>query len=175
MLGLPYPGGPHLSKLAAVERTTNAPSVAHAPFKLPRPMLHSGDLNFSFSGLKTSVLYAIKKFPDPLDDTAKRLIAREFEDAVVEVLVEKTRKAIEDHQAKTLIIGGGVIANEQIRAACTQLESQFPGLQVLIPDMTLTTDNATMIAMAAYLRASLDQAVLTTNPDTIRAQGNLRL
>lgn len=128
MLGLPYPGGPEISKIAEIwekypEQTRkNAEKILResasgqheSAFRLPRPMLHSGDFNFSFSGLKTAVLYTIKKIPK-LTDEIKASIAKEFEEAVTEVLVKKTLRAAEEFGAKTIIIGGGVAANKRIR------------------------------------------------------------
>ena len=110
MLGLTYPGGPEISKLAEMARLEKLPKK----FKLPRPMLGSPNAEFSFSGLKTSVLYLIKKI-GKLTLKDKKIIAREFEDAVTEVLFKKTIAVLEKTRAKTLIIGGGVVANREIR------------------------------------------------------------
>ncbi len=171
MLSLPYPGGPHISRLAHEARTSNAEVFS---IRFPRPMLHSGDLDFSFSGLKTAVLTAIQKTGDLTDDT-KKAIAREFEDAVVEVLREKTMHAIERYNIRTLIIGGGVIANTRIREAFAELHTHFPELTLLLPEKGLETDNAVMIAIAGYLQAQTNPHTLSTDPNTIRAQGNLSL
>ena len=115
MLELPYPGGPEISKIAEQARAENLPHTA----KLPRPMIHSNDLSFSFSGLKTAVLYYIRdnfiNNNKTLVTTDKADIAREFEDAVVDVLEIKTERALEKTGAKTLIIAGGVIANKKFR------------------------------------------------------------
>ena len=144
LLGFPYPGGPEISKLAdEAERFEK-----NEDFKLPRPMLNSGDLDFSFSGIKTAVRYMIEKIPN-ITAEIKMQIAKEFEDAVVEVLVSKTKTAIENNNVQTLIVGGGVIANKKLRNALTQA---LPDTKVLIPDMKLTTDNATMIGIAGYLK-----------------------
>ncbi len=176
LLGLPYPGGASVSKLAKEARDTNLTSDWH----LPRPMLHSPDLNFSFSGLKTAVRYGIEKH-GTMSELDKQTLAREFEDAVIEVLTAKTLKAIEAYEAKSLIIGGGVIANQTLRDAFTKLTSNFPSptspLPLLIPDFKLSTDNATMIAMASYIRYLKNEVI---PPDqvlntTITANGNLAL
>ena len=101
MLGLPYPGGPEISRLAEKARTENLPKKC----KLPRPMIHSGNFDFSFSGLKTSVLYYLRDNKNLSQDEYAD-IAREFEDSVVEVLLKKTKKAIAETGAKTLIVAG---------------------------------------------------------------------
>lgn len=143
MLGLPYPGGPQISKLAKQAREQGISSNK----KLPRPMIHSGDYNFSFSGLKTAVLYYLRDNPE----AEKLEVAREFEDAVIETLLSKTERAIEEYAPKTLIIGGGVIANEALRAEFDKLQERYGDLKILIPEKSLTTDNATMIAAAGYI------------------------
>ncbi len=186
MMDLPYPGGPEISLLAEKARTESIDSLdvyrktagemkTSTPAVLPRPMIHSGDFNFSFSGLKTAVLYLIKKI-GLLSDDHKKDIAREFEDAVIEVLVSKTRKALHEHAAATFIIGGGVIANKAIRHALTSLQDEFPDLQILLPSRDLSTDNAIMIAMAAYIRYVISPELFTTkDPRALRARGNLSL
>jgi len=146
MLGLPYPGGPEISALAEQARQENI----QMEIKLPRPMLHSKDLNFSFSGLKTAVLYYLRSL-GAISQVQQKEIAREFEDAVIETLVTKTKKAIEEHTPKTLIIGGGVIANKALRENFLNLNRDYPDLKILIPEKSLTTDNATMIAAAGYI------------------------
>ena len=107
LLGLPYPGGPSLSKLA----DTLTGHAMSSQIKLPRPMLNSKDLNFSFSGLKTAVLYVLRDNPK----INKAALAKEFQNAAVEVLVSKTLKAIEKFKPKTLIVAGGVAANKYLR------------------------------------------------------------
>ena len=125
ILGLPYPGGPEISALAELARKSNHESrIMNQEIKLPRPMIHSGDLDFSFSGLKTSVLYLVKKLPQPLDERTKMEIACEFEDSATEVIVEKVKKAIEMYGAETLILGGGVVANKNIRGAFEKLSAE---------------------------------------------------
>ncbi|MDO8572929.1 MAG: tRNA (adenosine(37)-N6)-threonylcarbamoyltransferase complex transferase subunit TsaD [bacterium] len=171
MLGLPYPGGPEISKIAE-----QAPERKESPFPLPRPMIHSGDFNFSFSGLKTAVLYTIKKIPN-LTDNIKALIAREFEEAVTDVLTKKTLRAAEKYGAKTIIIGGGVAANKYIREQFEEiLEKHSPKIQLLMSNKELSTDNALMIAIAGYIRiASLPKGKkIGTTPGLIKARGNLR-
>lgn len=164
MLELPYPGGPEISKLAAVAREENVEPT----FSLPRPMLDTDNLDFSFSGLKTAVLYLLKK-QDTVTDEFKKQVAREFEDAVVEVLVKKTRKAVEEYHAATTIIGGGVSANARLREALTE---EFTDLDLFIPPATLTTDNALMIAAAGAFRFHSNQ---TAESEAITAHGTLPL
>jgi N6-L-threonylcarbamoyladenine synthase len=169
LLGLPYPGGPEVSRLAQEARDAGV----MASFSLPRPMLDSNDLAFSFSGLKTAVLYLLKKFEDVNYDI-RRQVAREFEDAVTEVLVSKTEKAIAAYQPKTLIVAGGVSANTHIRAAFEKLAEKSADahpIQLLIPPTNLTGDNAIMIAAAAYIDILVGQKPQTT----IIAEGNLAL
>lgn len=139
MLGLPYPGGPALSRLAA---TGNAQR-----FKLPRPMLHSGDLDLSFSGLKTAVSLLVKQ-ETPAD---YRDIAASFEAAVVAVLVEKSLQALATAKMKTLVVAGGVGANARLRKNLSE-RIEARGGQVFFPPLRLCTDNGAMIACAGALR-----------------------
>jgi tRNA N6-adenosine threonylcarbamoyltransferase len=138
LLGLGYPGGAALSQLA--ERG------AAARYKLPRPMMHSDDLDFSFSGLKTAVLTVMKnENPRPED------LARAFVEAVVEVLVAKCMKALQSTNLKNLVVAGGVGANRQLRAAL-DAEAKRRKFEVFYPEPELCTDNGAMIAFAAALR-----------------------
>lgn len=150
MLSLPYPGGPEISRLA--EHARKEGLVVDEALRLPRPMLHSGDLNFSFSGLKTAVLTRVKKYPE-LDDRTKRMFALEFENAVTDVLVAKVRHAMYETSAKTLIVGGGVSANSHIRFALKNLSEQ-EGFSLYIPNRNLSTDNGIMIASTGLLHVS---------------------
>ena len=166
MLGLPYPGGPEISKLATKAREENLTSI----YKLPRPMIHSKDLNFSFSGLKTSVLYLLKDL-GTVNEEQKKMVAREFEDAVTETLIAKTKSAIKKYSPKTLIVGGGVIANKHLRENLLQIKNDYPSLEILIPESHLATDNATMITAAGYIE------YLRNGKETnkLQANGNLEL
>lgn len=147
MLGLPYPGGPEISRLA--ERSRKEGLIVDEDLRLPRPMLHSGDLNFSFSGLKTAVLTRIKKRGE-LNDITKQMFALEFENAVADVLVSKVKQAMYETRANTLIVGGGVSANTHIRFALKQL-AESEGFDLFVPDKDLSTDNGLMIAATALL------------------------
>ncbi len=153
MLDLKYPGGPEISRLA--EHARKEGLVVNEELRLPRPMLHSGDLNFSFSGLKTAVLTRIKKIPT-LDDKAKRMIALEFENAVTDVLVAKVRQAMYETSARTLIVGGGVSANSHIRFALKHLAEQ-EGFSLFIPNRNLSTDNGLMIAATGLVHLAHDE------------------
>ncbi len=145
MLDLPYPGGPHISKIAKEARETKKDN----PFVFPRPMKNSGDLNFSFSGLKTSVLYTIKK-KENISEEEKALIAAAFEEAVTDILIYKTEKALKEDNYKTVMISGGVSANGFIRKSFQELEEKN-NIPLLIPELSLSTDNACMIAVAGFL------------------------
>jgi len=172
MLGLPYPGGPEISKLAQLAREENLVS----PYSLPRPMINSNDFDFSFSGLKTAVLYQIKNIKketgrDFLNDTEKKQIAREFENATADVLLEKTKHAIEELGIKTFVLGGGVSANKHIRYT---LETHLPQcVDIYVPPITLTGDNAIMVAAAGYFTIVSKKHIPKTKD--ITADGNLSL
>lgn len=154
MLGLTYPGGPEISRLAEYARKEGL--VVDEDLRLPRPMLHSGDLNFSFSGLKTAVLTRTKK-RSPLDEKTKRMLALEFENAVTDVLVAKVKQAMYETRAKTLIVGGGVSANSHIRFALKHL-AEAEGFSLFIPNKNLSTDNGIMIASTGLLHLSYDES-----------------
>jgi N6-L-threonylcarbamoyladenine synthase len=141
LLGLGYPGGPALSKLADGGNPGR--------FKLPRPMLASGNLDLSFSGLKTAVSLLVKK--SPADEQTRADIARAFQDAIVEVLVAKALGALAATNLRRLVVAGGVGANRQLRAALDAAAGKH-GFQVYYPELALCTDNGAMIAFAACLR-----------------------
>jgi N6-L-threonylcarbamoyladenine synthase len=142
LMGLGYPGGPALSKLAE--------QGDPASFKLPRPLLHSGNLDFSFAGLKTAVMTQAKKLGDDLE-ARKADLAASTEAAIVEVLLKKSLTALRETGLKRLVVAGGVGANrhlrEQLNAACKR-----QGVRVHYPELHLCTDNGAMIAMAAAMR-----------------------
>lgn len=175
MIGLPYPGGPEISKLAEKARKKNVLSE----YSLPRPMINSKELDFSFAGLKTALFYTIKKnFKEKntggydIPPISKMMLAKEFEDAVAEVLVSKVREAIEKTKAKTFAGGGGVIANKNIRAELAKLiEIEFPQVKLFLPSQDLTTDNAVMIAIAGYFKFKKTKS----GSKKITANGNWRL
>jgi len=155
LLGLGYPGGPAVSRLAEF----GTPGA----FSLPRPMLHSRDLNFSFSGLKTAVLTAVRNAGN-LCEQVRADIARGFVDAVVEVLVRKSLAALAQTGFRRLVVAGGVGANRQLREALMD-EARQAGVEVFFPPPDLCTDNGAMIAMAglARLRAGAAETPLGFN------------
>jgi N6-L-threonylcarbamoyladenine synthase len=138
LLGLGYPGGPALSRLAE--------AGVPGRVRLPRPMLHSEDLDFSFSGLKTAVLTTLRN-----DNPRPEDLARAFVDAVVEVLVAKCARALKVTGMRKLVVAGGVGANTQLRGALDK-EAARAGFEVFYPEPELCTDNGAMIAFAAALR-----------------------
>ena len=142
LMGLPYPGGPELSRLAQ----HGDPQA----FKLPRPLLHSANLDFSFAGLKTAVLTQARKLGADLD-ARKADLAASTEAAIVEVLVKKSLAALEDTALQRLVVAGGVGANRSLRA---QLDAACAkrNVRVHYPELHLCTDNGAMIAMAAAMR-----------------------
>lgn len=199
MMDLPYPGGPEISKLAealrsrdkenqtsqgrnfSTEKFTQSSSrrPVESPqnlfsFSLPRPMMHSKNFDFSYSGLKTAVLYLIrdlkKENPNTLkDNKIKMAIALEFENAAIEVLIHKTKKAIEKYKIKTLIIGGGVSANKHLQR---EIKKNIK-IKTLMPTKKLSTDNSIMIGMVAYIKYLKNKKV--PRPSSIKAEGNLKL
>ncbi len=151
MLGISYPGGPEISRRAHSQRDQNiTPGIT-----LPRPMIYSKDLDFSFAGLKTAVLYALKEHKEIVG------LEREFEEAVKDVLVSKTREAIEQYSPQSLVVGGGVSANTYILDSLKTL-----GIPTYTPGKHLSGDNAVMIALAGAFGEVKTE---------IKAEGNLSL
>lgn len=174
MLGIPYPGGAALSALAAKARSQSTQGVTlrcHLKvtpwaFKLPRPMIHDDSFDFSFSGLKTAARRLIAD--RVLSDAEKTAIALEFENAVADVLVAKTKRSVEEYNARALLVGGGVSANAFIK----QRLGESLDIPVLAPLPELATDNALMIALAGYFHALNGEFA---NVELFRANGNLQL
>jgi tRNA A37 threonylcarbamoyltransferase TsaD len=223
MLGLPYPGGPEISRLAEMERKENAASdtatfldlrnsrreiatvspaghssrtarhdsaespptqaisarsnsprpsessvssASHSSLRitLPRPMINTDTLDMSFAGLKTAVLYELRKHAK-IDEPLKREVAREFEDAVTDVIISKLERAFDAHEAHALIVGGGVLANKHILKACKAFALRR-GIAFLPPAVGLSGDNALMIAIAGAINGK-------NKTGDITAQGNL--
>ena len=142
LMGLGYPGGPALSRLAEQGRAD--------AFKLPRPLLHSGDLDFSFAGLKTAVLTQVRKLGDTLEPH-KADLAASTQAAIVEVLVKKSTAALKQTGLKRLVVAGGVGANQCLRSQLNE-QCQRLGVRVHYPELHLCTDNGAMIALAAGMR-----------------------
>lgn len=191
MMNLPYPGGPLIGALAEKARIrldNGSGAIGKNPITFPRPMLHSPDLHFSFSGLKTSVLYFIEKAKaaektastttasEALTSETMENIALAFEDAVTEVLITKTAKALDAREAHTLVVGGGVIANSHIRAALETLARER-GIPILLPPPGISGDNAVMIALAGALSTAtpITPEQIRTSPKALVAEGNLVL
>lgn len=144
LLGLGYPGGAALSNLARDGQSGR--------FKLPRPMLKSGDLNFSFSGLKTAVLTLTNKHE--LTQQTRADIAAAFQDAIVDVLIEKSLTALSQTNLKQLVVAGGVGANNQLRKKLSA-RAMNSGIAIFYPELEFCTDNGAMIALAGALRLQL--------------------
>ena len=159
LLGLPYPGGPALAKLAESGRA--------GAVSLPRPMIDSGDLMMSFSGLKTAVLTLVRKREagGALDARTKADIAAEFEQAVVDVLCAKAIRALDRSGASRLVVAGGVGANRLLRERLKR-EVARRGAEVYFPDLVFCTDNGAMIALAGAMRLAQarDDGAFTVRP-----------
>ncbi|MDQ5883364.1 MAG: hypothetical protein QG654_277 [Patescibacteria group bacterium] len=157
ILGLPYPGGPEISSLAKDGKENEK-------IKLPRPMIKTEDYNFSFSGLKTAVLYLVRDLGE-IGEQDKKDIAKEFQTAVGDVFVHKIKKAIKKYGVSQLIVGGGVAANSYLRERFTN----ELGVEIFLPEQDLTTDNSLMIAVAGYFGAVSGKE---KSPDEVRAESN---
>ncbi|MDD2732173.1 MAG: tRNA (adenosine(37)-N6)-threonylcarbamoyltransferase complex transferase subunit TsaD [Candidatus Pacebacteria bacterium] len=160
ILGLGYPGGPVISK--------NAEGNTTSEIKLPRPMIYSKDYDFSFSGLKTAVLYSWQEIKTSRRKKILKQMCYEIQEAIVDVLIKKTIKAAYDYKAKTIILGGGVSANERLRK---QLKEKVRGeFQLLIPKKNLSTDNAVMAGISGFYQRSKK-----TPWRKLKAKANLRI
>ncbi len=165
MLGLGYPGGPVVSKFAERHLETEFPSGNSvskiSKIKLPRPMINSKDYNFSFSGLKTAVLYLLKDLKQNSNYSLLvtrygllQSICHEFQQAVIDVLVKKTIRAAKEYRVKSIILGGGVVANKELRKQFSNQQLVISNqVKLLLPEMKFSGDNAAMIAVPAYFRA----------------------
>jgi N6-L-threonylcarbamoyladenine synthase len=152
LLDLGYPGGPALAKLAA--------SGTPGRFKLPRPMLNSGDLSFSFSGLKTAVLTAVRS--RELNDSERADLAAEFQEAATDVLVAKSVAACRQARLRTLVVAGGVGANRRLRQKLDAALAKIGG-RVFYPELALCTDNGAMIAYCGAQRLLQGAPAATQN------------
>ncbi|MDP3770660.1 MAG: tRNA (adenosine(37)-N6)-threonylcarbamoyltransferase complex transferase subunit TsaD [bacterium] len=181
MLELGYPGGPAISSAAEeIAKFKNLkiksfPPKADLPpaekIKFPRPMISSPNFNFSFSGLKTSVLYFIRDIKDKKRVRLLRpAIAKEFQDAVVDVLAEKTLRAARTFKARTIVVGGGVSANELLRQRLSRdIKKNMPHVRLFLPHPSVTGDNALMVALAAFIGGKKKA------PKNVGADANMRL
>ena len=166
LIGLPYPGGPEISRLANEARQKDGLTMS---IILPRPMIDSNNYDFSFSGLKTAVKKIVDGWTHGTHDMRSAL-AREAEEAIVDVLFSKTKRAAEEYGSKTVIVGGGVSANDHLRKRFA--EEFRDHVHLLFPTPEFATDNAVMIALAGYFHAEKKQFI---GASELRANGNLRL
>ena len=187
MLELPYPGGPQIAKQAENFKkypltfrmggwTRREMEKEAFNIKLPRPMIHSNDFDFSFSGLKTATLYMIRDMKERhinIGDFTP-MICNEIQQAIVDTLIAKTIKAAKEYDAKSIILGGGVAANFELRLQMkkTVVRELEKTTALYLPPAKLTTDNAAMIAAAGYLRAAKKEFA---KPEKLKANGNLKL
>ncbi|MBU1132181.1 tRNA (adenosine(37)-N6)-threonylcarbamoyltransferase complex transferase subunit TsaD [Patescibacteria group bacterium] len=173
IMDLGYPGGPAISNEAdKLDGRTSEFNI-----KLPRPMLNSDNFNFSFSGLKTAVLYKWRDLKLSLNkkqlERARRELAVEFQNAVVECLVSKTMRAAQANKAKTIVLGGGVSANKALRESLeSAVAEELPRAKLLTPLMEMTGDNAAMIAIAGYFHAKGKDFIV---PEELTADPNWEL
>lgn len=156
LLGLPYPGGPEIEKLAK-KGDPNA-------IVFPRPMLHEKNYDFSFSGLKTSVLYYMRDH----EDADKADVAASFQEAALDVLTKKTMRAAQEFGARSVMLSGGVAANKALRKRLEK-EAKKIGCQFFVPDIKYNLDNGAMIGVAGYM------ARLRNKKYKIEARGDLEI
>ncbi|MDP2641488.1 MAG: tRNA (adenosine(37)-N6)-threonylcarbamoyltransferase complex transferase subunit TsaD [Candidatus Yanofskybacteria bacterium] len=168
ILGLPYPGGPEIAAKAK-ESKQNTFDI-----RLPRPMLHTKDFDFSFSGLKTAVLYDYNSRTPEERESASYIqeMAKEIQEAILDVLMKKTFAAADEYAIKTLTIGGGVSANDELRARFLK-EAENRGIILRVPPKHLSTDNGAMIALAGYIKWLRGEYL--SSDARIEAEPNLRL
>jgi N6-L-threonylcarbamoyladenine synthase len=171
LLGLPYMGGPHVEKLA-LKGDPNAISF-------PRGMAKKKSYDFSYSGLKTAVLYHVKGYgnkkrdPDQLSDQEKADVAASFQEAALEVLVQKSLRAAEQFRTKSIAVGGGVSANERLRALFAEASAKLR-IPVYFPEKRLCTDNAAMVAGLGHWLYAQDPGSATYDFDAKASMAFLR-
>ncbi len=183
ILGLSYPGGPEIAKLASARvrptQTYRGPTpvkltgVQPLRIELPRPMINQKNYNFSFSGLKTAVLYEVQKREPKVaqSDEYKIAMSYEIQQAIVDVLVKKTARAAKEFAGKAIIIGGGVSANLALREAMQKMAEEL-GIQFLAPSGDLSMDNAAMAGVAGYFAFRRGEII---KPEDLKSQPNLSL
>lgn len=157
--GLPYPGGPEIDKVTKTVSDKEY-SALEKKSRLPRPLILDKTLDMSFSGLKAAVTRISSQFKDNRSQEERDVYIRDFSEAVTEVIVAKTKIALEEYKPKSLLLGGGVAANSKIREALRSLENEF-GVKFFVPELKYCGDNAAMIGAAAILNpkeASLDDS-----------------
>ena len=188
MLGLDYPGGPAIaeqarqrklqitstkSQISTKFKITNSKQIQNHKFqiKLPRPMIYQKNYDFSFSGLKTAVLYEVRK-KKRKSKKFVQLMALEIQQAIIDILIYKTLKAIKDYQIKTIILGGGVIANKELQKQFKlKIKKEVPNAELYIPKPNMCTDNAVMIGIVAYFNRQKRIKKL----EKIKADANMRI
>lgn len=157
ILGLAYPGGPIISKLAGDQALIQDPVPDKLKINLPRPMIYQKNYDFSFSGLKTAVLYDFKSRTDKIRKSKEYIqkMALEIQQSIIDVLINKTLRSAKDYGAKSIILGGGVVANKElIRQFRRSIEKQKIKTNLLAPEQSLCTDNALMTAVAGFFQSS---------------------
>ncbi len=174
ILGLGYPGGPKISaKATQYQLKANSHKLT-----LPRPMINSQDYDFSFSGLKTAVLYVDQKVEDKSEEYIQEMCF-EVEQSIIDVLLKKTLSATQFHNAKTIILGGGVSANQELRKQLGEkIAQEIPNTKYLIPDTALSTDNALMIAVTGYFNQNPSTSPRVNKKaswESLEADANLRV
>lgn len=168
MLGLAYPGGPAVAAQAALAGKSTL------SIKLPKPMMHTKDYDFSFSGLKTAVLYDYKSHSQKVQKSKTYItaMAKEIQQTVIDILIAKTMRAAREYQAKSVILGGGVAANKELRKQLkSNIQSTTSKIKVFVAPPKLCTDNGLMIALAGYIHRNNK----TKNIEQIGSQPNLRI
>jgi len=172
ILGLGYPGGP---AIAAEAEKYRIPNTEYRIQKLPRPMADSDDYDFSFSGLKTALLYLIQGLGTKKAKKHSPAIAYEFQEAIADVLIKKTIKASSEFKTKSIILAGGVSANERLKEKFQKkLTKSGMKIKLFVPQLEYTTDNAIMIALAGFFQY-IKQGKKSLNWKKIEADANLRL
>lgn len=171
ILGLPYPGGPAVAAEAARYKIHDTRYTV----KLPRPMMYQKNYDFSFSGLKTAVLYHHKSQPQKIRKSKEYIqaMASEIQQAIIDVLIHKTMKAAKEYKVKTIMLGGGVAANTELREQLqSAIRNQKLAISFLVPAKNLCTDNGAMIAAAGYYKWLRGKKRVWKN---IEADANLKL
>ncbi|HSV94832.1 MAG TPA: tRNA (adenosine(37)-N6)-threonylcarbamoyltransferase complex transferase subunit TsaD [Spirochaetia bacterium] len=149
LLGLPYPGGPEISK--AVERVTEEMRDKYgSKFKLPRPLLNENNLDMSFSGLKAAIAKIVNGLGE-IDEEIRDMLAWEFSEAVIEILIKKTMKAVERYKPKSVLMAGGVAANKQLREGLKVEVEKNEDIKFFCPELKYCGDNAAMVGVAAVI------------------------
>jgi len=149
LLGLPYPGGPEISK--AVERVTvQMKEKFGSKFKLPRPLLNEDSLDMSFSGLKAAISKTITALGE-VEEEIRDMLAWEFSEAVIEILIKKTMMAVEKYKPKSVLMAGGVAANKQLREGLKMATEGVEGVKFFCPELRYCGDNAAMVGAAAII------------------------